>query len=1413
MRRLIHFLLIVTSLAWWLCASNSFAQVNAPSQLQVLPRYNGGTITLVLSWIDNANIPQNEQGFEIQARETGGIFATIANVGPDLTQYEDAAATGDKWWEYRVRATHSVLGNSGWSNTSAPNSPRQIWPINTGKHNILYRHAQPIQSGGIYFHGGTDISGAGDQVDLARGGIVQVINNNVGGTLELDVDYGPNGIYRDWYLHTNIDPVIAVGDNLVVADKVGNISTTYFGHADQHHVHWGWAFDSLARFTADADRDPNIATPVVADTNGDGKDFIVVNAAANDHTKPREPAWGGVDFLVDAFDDMTPDNNNRAAPLVTGYWIEAGVPGGENVRDGINYYRLLNFNFERTGYSTLTGVEGDVVYTPLPADLQGANIWPTFLTWIVTNTRGTDGALTNVDGTQFWKTDAQKGTGIQPNGSDAGTARENQEARFPDGMYFVHVMLEDYIHTSDNVRSVLVDNSRPYVKSVTVYSGARIVYQSKWAWDAGSAQLSIQPATFDAAAPFTALRTQDVTIEVEFSEPMKAASVTAITPLGKIPTLSSDQPEHARTVWKGIISNLDIRDDGSDDGVQMIAIDGTDLAGNKLLEITNRNAMPANHHNRDASGNLQGTAGKDTIHGFKIGPLQGVISVTAVFMKQTAADPISPSMADKALQLQTALSSYFQEVSYGNISFAVSPYGWYLLQHSIDWYYTKPQAALIDLVQEAVSTAEAQGAPIATSDYVLVVTDETTSRDEWSTSGGWPYNVAASPGWKLLASGVSNLASSDAHLTNLAGRMVGLIDLFAYPEVTAARPFVGPWSHMADKENAVHVLGWEKWRAGWLDETGTATGNKLMRVAKPSVASPIVDQTYIIKPIDTHDDSAKMIAIAIGDRLHYTAEYRRQQNLDTVLPDTGVLITKTNDYINQGEGTAIIQESPVTAGNLSDAPFNLTASRNVFDDLGSGVNIAITSMNANQAEIKLNYAIPPKENDVFVSPHDERWKAEDIWIDAPTFDNKYEADPLSVKDADEKPVTGKVNKVYGRIRNQGHADATNFEVRLEIREPWGAGGPWKSLKVETVTLLKGQDNGPGDYYLIEADWIPTGDVHSCIRLEVTGVANDINEANNSTQENVSEFESTTGSPFAPVTTRFEVQNPFDENITAFFKIDGLPRGWSYLLTPQRLIIPPKGVGSAQVTIQPSVEAPLCSKEQITVSAHTPRVDTLKSLGAITLQTALKNAASVTGKTWTQCGRRSTAATPAAYVEGGVGGECAIVTQGCTNPKQPNTTVAVVYTAQDGSTQVHYVTTDENGCYQDYLQTGNPGLWQAQVVMEETSCRAEARTPIQAVVIPPLGPFTGPWWCWLVWAAFLLSVIAALLFFALWWYAKVQSIYPWIVAALAAMYTAWRLLTGCPFNACWFLLSLVLALVVAAFWIYVLCFRRRDNAVA
>lgn len=1282
------------------------APPDPPSEVIAVPRYTT-PITVVVKWQDNSS---NEENFEIHRREDGDAsYSFVGSVGSNEEEFEDLTADLGTYYEYQVRARHATEGNSAWVATNNRTSPRRVWPLKDGDHDILHNFGTPITASSQYLHEGVDISSSTKEVVAGHGGqLLDVWADGKNDGFKMELDMGAGVTEPEYgYNHLHFDSTLSRGDVLAPGDLLGTVSDDAFSRdTEADHVHWGSTQQNILKFqTLTNDRDPNNQAPRVADINNDGLDFIVVSAASNDHTSPREPAWGDVDFLVDAYDDMADNLNLNVAPYSLGYWIQAGNAAGSNVRNAAAPYKLVEFDFP---LYTSTGRPSDngIVYWGLDADIDGINTWQSHLTWVLTNSRDVTGAYADIDSGQFWKTDLRSGTATQPNGSDGSPAREIQEAAFPDGKYFVHVLLEDYEHTTDAVREVTVDNFRPYVQRLQVFSGVTMVYTSEWNWDPGTAQLIVHPETFNSAAVFPASRTRDLNIEIEFSEPMSDARINSISPLGTTPTLTSDQPEHQQTIWKGRISHLDISDDGSDDGNHTFTIAGEDLAGNALLQLTDRMPLAANHSNRNAAGSLNGASGNDAIHGFTIGTIQGLQAITAIFVKTAEDDPPTPSTTDKAAELQTWLNDYYGEVAYDHISFQVAGTDWYRLSRNLDWYYTTPRTPLVDMVQEAIDLAGSNGVDLSSSDYILVVTDETTARDEWSTNGAWPYTVDGSV--KPIAAGVLSLASAAPRVTNLAGRMVGLMDLFAYPEVTTPRPFVGPWSHMSEKNSQVHVMGWEKWQVGWMDEAGLATGVEVERIAKPPIDAPIANRDFTLSPLDEDSDEVKLVAIEIGEGLHYTAEYRRNNGLDSSLPDEGIIIAKTNDLVAQGEGPVIIVESDVSAGDLDDAPFTAAAPRTIFDDIGSGVNIEVMSITADEAQIRLNYAIPPFENDLFVTPHDNRWKTVDIWVDAPDTSGTFAADPRSVITDNEKPVVGHVNKVIGRVRNLGAADATNFEVELEILDPWGTDGSWRSLKVDTVPLLQGTSTNPGDDYLIIADWIPATDDHACIKLRIRGVSNDINLENNRTQENVTEFTTTPGSPYHPVISRFQVKNTFTEKLPFFFRLDGLPDGWSYIINPARPIIQPGDTIMAQVILQPQDGAPLCSRQEITLQAFAPRIDTLKRVGGITLAVSLKNDASINHESWTDC----SCVCPKQKNK-----ECHIYTQACTDPLLPNTRVAVIYTGPDDTTRVQYVTTDERGCFSDVLHTDfQAGQWETTVVLEETECRDEAISGPEVIVV-------------------------------------------------------------------------------------------------
>ncbi|HEX9251169.1 MAG TPA: T9SS type A sorting domain-containing protein, partial [Ignavibacteriaceae bacterium] len=97
---------------WGTTTVNIVAAPDAPSLLNSNPINN---TQIELSWTDNSN---NEDGFKIERKTTAsGTYSEIAQVGPNITNYNSTGLSGGTEYCYRVRSYNSA-GNSLYSNES-----------------------------------------------------------------------------------------------------------------------------------------------------------------------------------------------------------------------------------------------------------------------------------------------------------------------------------------------------------------------------------------------------------------------------------------------------------------------------------------------------------------------------------------------------------------------------------------------------------------------------------------------------------------------------------------------------------------------------------------------------------------------------------------------------------------------------------------------------------------------------------------------------------------------------------------------------------------------------------------------------------------------------------------------------------------------------------------------------------------------------------------------------------------------------------------------------------------------------------------------------------------------------------------------------------------------------------------------
>jgi peptidase M23-like protein len=438
-----------------------------------------------------------------------------------------------------------------------------VWPMASGVHDVLHSFQNPFSFAGQYFHEGVDIRrGTDGRVLAMRSGIVRYRNpNDTGGTLRVEVQT-EHGLESDSYHHVRL-AAWQPGDQIQAGEQVGQVSTSYFWQELQDHVHVnrfrgevagnGYVpgrtnmLHPLALFSAPDDRDPAEHAPGPDDANEDGWLFRVVRHGDPDTV--LEHASGAVELLVEA-DDRQSDSLYFAQGLLSiGYWIES-LAGGDDVASAEKPYRLVRFDDDWRASSPdcdtlvrlalLTAPQYEVEFGP---DDTG---WRMLATYRLTRAAGFRGRGDELSPTQAWLTSARKATGA-PNGTGGLSARTPEEARFPDGLWRVHVLTEDLVRTVDTTFEVVVDNFAPAVRA-----------------------LRVRPATLAGR----------VRLEVELSEPMAELTTLALGPeLGELSPWRSAEPAGQRRRFEAEL-RLTARP-AALAGARLV-LGGHDLAGNAL---------------------------------------------------------------------------------------------------------------------------------------------------------------------------------------------------------------------------------------------------------------------------------------------------------------------------------------------------------------------------------------------------------------------------------------------------------------------------------------------------------------------------------------------------------------------------------------------------------------------------------------------------------------------------------------------------------------------------------------------------------------------------------------------------------------------------------------------------------------
>jgi hypothetical protein len=805
-------------------------------------------------------------------------------------------------------------------------------------------------------------------------------------------------------------------------------------------------------------------------------------------------------------------------------------------------------------------------------------------------------------------------------------------------------------------------------------------------------------------------------------------------------TLAWSEPPALANAAKPVVNNLDLTV-VSPDGMQTfrgnVFAGGVSVVGGTADALNNVEVVLVN---APAPGNWTVRVAATTVN---VGnPGQGYALVAS---GDLAKPPVSTGVQDAIVvrvtfddvafvpalpNLQNVMAdagAYISAVSYGQATLVPTFRGPVALDHPKNYYYHPDRNLLIELTEEVVAKLVAAEPTLFNAiERLVIVTNDINFNEDWATTGPWPYSMPAGFTRPISVS-VHSYANSLARFTHGLLHHFGLLDLYAHDGVTFPRPYVDEWDNMGGIYNNVHPLIWSKQRANWL----TAHGDTITFIPRPGAGGSYTGANPIPIFYNT-STAANRKAIAIGltagraqladEDVFYFIEARDQSATpyDSGLPGSGVLVYFVNELIPQGEGPVILRDRNLVTAALNDAFFRVGDSVTIP---GAGITLTVQAGSGGAPfAIQVQYAPPVTDYNVSITRGDTingqffHYFSPDIWVDSPKNGFNLGGGPPS-HDQREHPVAGVVNRIYARVHNAGPGTAFDFDVRFRISEPHHTvGGEPDFDKFVGIKHIASLPPGQTDVF---APWTPVsgGAVHSCVKVDLINLVGiDTNEHDNWAQENLDVVTSVTASPFQPVTSNFNLTNPYDHDALFYFRVDNAPSDWSVELNPRKIRLAPGTRFVGEVTIAPPEDARVCSNEFVQVTSWTPRGDTLINVGGEIVQIDLRRSTTIDLKTNTErCDGRDWEEIAQERVRQGRKPDIEVIRQrcgriravGCLDPPQAGVEVILRYVDPLGNVTFHTVITDANGCFEDFIASVASGTWQVAAEYPGGECDGPA----------------------------------------------------------------------------------------------------------
>jgi hypothetical protein len=432
-----------------------------------------------------------------------------------------------------------------------------------------------------------------------------------------------------------------------------------------------------------------------------------------------------------------------------------------------------------------------------------------------------------------------------------------------------------------------------------------------------------------------------------------------------------------------------------------------------------------------------------------------------------------------------------------------------------------------------------------------------------------------------------------------------------------------------------HISGWEKGDAvnesswsGWLPSNGVLSATPPSPGGSPVTSRLVLAPQYDSLPASIPGNLnpiGYVVRIPLATNHEIVLEGRQDQPLSTPRRfDENIDLLEWSDPVDKKGGIVIydVRKSldPSVAPNVWRrqmillSPYNdALDSSESYDDPTLGVKISVLGEfgtdNSRSFDVQIDWgrANPPAGQlfDAYITPWDSHYQSQDIWVDSPL--NGYDVYESTARTADNDPdgagdtiAVAEDNRLYARIRNSGPEEIPGATVTFWAATPAGIGdrGDWQRLGSVPVGPIPA-----GGSVVAQTIWTPTGSGHTCVKVEVTPLEGELDFANNMAQENFTNFEVRSSSPYEPLTFSFTLFNPFNEKRQFALRTKRLMPGVSLTLDHGFPVLAKKGSITISGTINLAEDVPTSPKHDniVPITAYFTEQDSEKELGGIALR--------------------------------------------------------------------------------------------------------------------------------------------------------------------------------------------------------------------